>query len=473
MHALKFGEGEVTEKLNPARDQEVEPEGPAVSGLETAIRNALERSERGDKEVRSRIYQSARQALDAGLRKQGVTDQLVIMQQRKRLEDKIREIEDEEAAKVSEGPAVSSSLDVRPEPMGQAGWTAAVTPAAPSAAAAAAQPIAPPIAPPVSQPSSQGSGPTGPAPSAYDGEDHMVAVDVPGGGRSDHADVGAPGALGGVTRSPTADAGGAVPEVGLDRPQRSVTEAPTLLELQPKGRKARKAAKAEAALDVPAERAAKPRRRRSFLSHLMTWMITLAVVAVGCWLFYRSGMVQSVVDEAMQAADRANTVQPSGQGPSALASRGGFSEDWAPIFEPAEAAAFTAGPQAQAEIATAPEGQALKLASATPEADGNVVIEVPADILRELAGRSSTLAVTIQSAVNEPAQLSVQCDFGSLGTCRRHRFTATQEKLDALFRVTFDHTLAPSSPGRLILNAGGGGAERPILIYSVRALPGQ
>ncbi|MGO7623917.1 regulator, partial [Rhizobium ruizarguesonis] len=41
-----------------------------MSGLETAIRNALENSDRDNPEVRGRIYKSARQALEAGLRKQ-------------------------------------------------------------------------------------------------------------------------------------------------------------------------------------------------------------------------------------------------------------------------------------------------------------------------------------------------------------------------------------------------------------------
>uniref|UniRef100_UPI0035B5279B hypothetical protein n=1 Tax=Terrirhizobium terrae TaxID=2926709 RepID=UPI0035B5279B len=83
-----------------------------MSGLETAIRNALDRSERGDGQVRARIYQSARQALDAGLRKQGVTDNLVIMQQRKRLEDKISEIENEEIDRLAQSaqPAVRKPL---------------------------------------------------------------------------------------------------------------------------------------------------------------------------------------------------------------------------------------------------------------------------------------------------------------------------------------------------------------------------
>ncbi|PLU73925.1 biotin transporter BioY, partial [Sinorhizobium medicae] len=67
-----------------------------MSGLETAIRNALERSDRSSAEVRARIYQSARQALENGLQKQQIEDPEVISVQRHRLEAVIRAIEMEE-----------------------------------------------------------------------------------------------------------------------------------------------------------------------------------------------------------------------------------------------------------------------------------------------------------------------------------------------------------------------------------------
>ena len=67
-----------------------------MSGLETAIRNALEKSDRSNAEVRARIYQSSRQALEAGLRKQGIDDPQVVSQQRQRLEGLIHQIENEE-----------------------------------------------------------------------------------------------------------------------------------------------------------------------------------------------------------------------------------------------------------------------------------------------------------------------------------------------------------------------------------------
>lgn len=75
-----------------------------MSGLETAIRNALDRSDRTNAEVRARIYQSARNALENGLRKQEISDPAVIAAQRHRLEQSIKEIERDERRQLGELP---------------------------------------------------------------------------------------------------------------------------------------------------------------------------------------------------------------------------------------------------------------------------------------------------------------------------------------------------------------------------------
>ncbi|MEQ1403886.1 hypothetical protein ABK249_02980 [Neorhizobium sp. Rsf11] len=410
-----------------------------MSGLETAIRNALERSDRVNRDVRARIYQSARQALDAGLRKQGVSDRLTIMQQQELLERKIQEIEAEELRRL-EQPAPMPVLELDTElPYDQEPQR--VDP--PVQTTAASEPAR--REPEVMLDGETRSATTAPAASTAPPVEAAAA-----------APMGSSGDLGGL---------------GAARAERleAVPEA--------KPAKAAKAKKAPAppsgtTLDVPPERAAKPRRRRGFLSHLMTWLITLAVVGGACWWFYQSGMVQSFIEEAMKAADRA-TAAGSGEGPIAFDPRSGFSDDWAEIFVPSRVAELKPGDQAQVEAVAGAEGQAVRIVSATPGEGGDVAIDVPPEVLREMAGKSSTVALTLQSAQDSSVQLSVRCDFGSLGNCSRHRFTATQEKQDALFRVTFERSLAPNSPGRLIVNSGLDGADRPVLLYSVRILPGQ
>src|SRR5690606_28560575 len=96
-------------------------EGSDVSGLETAIRSALARSERANAEVRARIYQSARNALEAGLRKQEINDPEAISAQRHRLQATIHQIEGEERAQLAAAAArevrVEPVVDARPEPV--------------------------------------------------------------------------------------------------------------------------------------------------------------------------------------------------------------------------------------------------------------------------------------------------------------------------------------------------------------------
>ncbi|RYD82625.1 MAG: hypothetical protein EOP61_41905, partial [Sphingomonadales bacterium] len=118
-----------------------------LSGLEQAIRNALERAERSDPDIRARIYQSARNALDVGLRKQEIADPTVIERQRQRLEVTIGEIEHEELARLrsiarfervalEREPEAEEMPDVAPEPVAerappQISQPAYVEPAAP------------------------------------------------------------------------------------------------------------------------------------------------------------------------------------------------------------------------------------------------------------------------------------------------------------------------------------------------------
>ncbi|CAN7157008.1 hypothetical protein [Neorhizobium sp. LjRoot104] len=408
-----------------------------MSGLETAIRNALDRSNRADREIRARIYQSARQALDAGLRKQGVTDRLIIMQQHELLERKIHEIEMAEVERLAE-PASEPVVELEPQLPYAAEPIAVESPVMP----ASPRPEAPQrsVAPP----------PVAPSIDTASGEKRAPA-----------AAAMSPGDLGGVS-----------PARGQRIEAQQFQPEPTANTAKPG--KPNKSARpsSDSGLDIPPERAAQPRKRRGFLSHLLTWVITLGVVGGACWWFYQSGLVQSIIEEAMKSADRSVAGQGAG-GPVAFDPRRGFSDEWVEIFVPAKAAELKAGGQAKVEAVAASEGQAVRIASATSGDGGDVSVEVPPEVLREMAGKSSTVALTLQSGQNSSVQLSVRCDFGSLGNCSRHRFTATQEKLEALFRVTFERSLAPNRPGRLVFNSGIDGADRAVLLYSVRILPGQ
>lgn len=389
-----------------------------MSGLETAIRNALEKSDRTNPEIRARIYQSARQALESGLSKQGVTDSQVIAAQRQRLELKIREIEGEERSRV---PAGSSA----PQPV-------------------AAKPLA---SPPTQIPQPH------PQPEAAHADGFLLGGAVREDRPTDPSRDAFNLDLLRVERdnAPTEDA----PPVGAPAAGRAIGK--------------RRRERDSTVLDAPAKRSAKPRRRRGFLSMLLSLLVFFGAIGAAAWWAYSSGLIQRSMEQAIKVANQSSRNQQNGQG---LGPQVGFSEEWVAVFNGTNTQAVTASGSARLESADAASGPALRLTS-TAGAAGDIAVTVPADILRQLAGKTSTIALTVQSGTDDAVEFSVSCDFGGLGKCSRHRFTAQQEKADALFRVTFDQSNAPEASGRLLLSTSIAGADNQILLYAVRVLPGQ
>ncbi|KAA3511162.1 hypothetical protein RMS29_001280 [Agrobacterium rosae] len=387
-----------------------------MSGLETAIRNALEKSDRSSAEVRARIYQSSRQALEAGLRKQGIEDPEVVAQQRQRLETLVHAIESEERNRL---------LNVVEDHVRR---EAARAPAAPS---------------PVRQ--------VPPTISSAQSEDDVLPVEAE--------------LRGDVSEETTTDH-----DTGDFRADRGVV-APD----------ARSASDANmGSLAFTPQRAAKARRKKRLVARLFIYFTLLAFLGFGAWWVYSSGLLLSPAERDTGVPNPPPEVQSEDftgaeakPEPSLEAGRG-FSDAWNEIFNADRGnSGLQAGSLAAIEGISTPAGKAVRLTSRVAEADGNVSIAVPTEVLREMAGKSSTIAITLQSSSDRQTQLSISCDFGSLGDCARHRFTATPERADMLINVSFDRTLAPNSPGRIVINSDIDGNGRPVNLYSVRILPGE
>ncbi|WP_426229346.1 biotin transporter BioY [Pararhizobium sp. DWP3-4] len=378
-----------------------------MSGLETAIRQALERSERANSETRARIYQSARNALEAGLKKQDVHDPDVIAQQRHRLEGVIHAIELEERASLK--AAASVPPPVRAE-------TANI-----------------------------------PVPSAE--LDHDISM--PSERNAQPAD------------SPVADGGLS----GLRPERRDGPRVAEAASAEPVAGKRGRAAKGEAA--------AKPRRRKrgSFLSFVMVITTLVAAAVMGAWWVETSGLLKTAAERDTSVANPPSTVQSEdfdgAAGLKTLGPQAGFSGDWVDVFTPADTSNVKADSRAAADPVGDERGQRLRITSATADADGNVSIEIPASVLEQISGKTSTVALSVQADTGKQTQFSVECDFSSLGDCGRHRFTVNEEKNDMLFKVTFDRSLAPSSPGRILINSDVTGTGNSLSVYAVRILPGQ
>jgi hypothetical protein len=395
-----------------------------VSGLETAIRTALDNADRDNPEVRAKIYQSARQALEAGLRKQDVTDTNAIAHHRHRLETTIHMIEGEERQRLHprQGPPevpVPPVVDIPPPP--------------------------PPRAP------DDFDSPT------IGGETRAPAPDVMVADNRYEEDSG----LGGL-HAGDADHLAAAPE-------------PFVAEKKP------------ANMDFRPERAVARRKPRKFFSRLLVWCVLLAFIGMGAWWAHTSGLLMTAAERDTSvanppattapedfngASDNHNAESDASQAP-VIDPQNSFSAAWLEIFKPSDANKIVKGPQSRVESIAENDGPAVRLTSQSAGADGNVGITVPPDILQQLAGKSSTIAVTLQSTSDEPTQITVECDFQSLGDCARHRFTVNREKSDVLLQVRFDRSLAPTSAGTLLINSDVDGKARGINLYAVRILPGQ
>ncbi|MBW0365944.1 biotin transporter BioY [Ensifer adhaerens] len=408
-----------------------------MSGLETAIRNALERSDRANAETRARIYQSARQALETGLQKQGIEDGNVIAQQRHRLEAVIHAIETEERAALrtrQPAPPVVS-LDDAARARGPA--QPRVEPQVRSPTQAQPQPQT--QAPPQSQPQAPAAGRREPG----------FAGDAPRQAASD-------GGLGGLR----ADRDG--PVVSTRAAAESTADA------------------GEAASIAPTVRGdtRKRRRKRSrFLSFTMVVVTLAAAAGAAAWWVQTNDLLKSAAERDTNVANPPASVASEdfdgAAGLRTLGAQQGFTGDWVEVFTPKETGAIAPGAQAKVEPVDDEGGRRVQLTSAVADAEGDITIEIPASVLAELSGKTSTLALTVQAEPGKTTEFAVECNFSSLGECGRHRFTVHDERLDMLFKITFDRSLAPSSPGQIVINSDISGEGKSLSLYAIRVLPGQ
>lgn len=394
-------------------------EGIDVSGLETAIRSALERSDRSNAEIRARIYQSARQALENGLQKQQVEDPEVIARQRHRLEAIIHAIETEErtALKARATPApVISLADVKAR--GDVSGAAQREPTSKGKSETAAQ-------------ADGGLGGLRP-----DRDGPMVSSR----GAGESATLGASGSAAAVA------AGQAASDLRMT--------------------------------DLGVTEKRPPRRRRGrFLSFLMVVATLAAAAGAAVWWIQTNDLLKAPAERDTNVANPPPSVEAEDfNGTTALPTLGareGFSDDWVEVFTAADTASVKPAARARAEPYNDDGGERVRLTSSIGTEDGDVAIEIPADVLAELAGKSSTLALSVKAMAGKTTEFSVACDFSTLGNCGRHRFTVHDERLDTLFKVTFERGLAPKSPGRLLINSDVSGAGNSLDLFAIRVLPGQ
>jgi hypothetical protein len=422
-----------------------------LSGLEQAIRNALERAERSDPDIRARIYQSARNALDTGLRKQEVDDHQVIERQRQRLEVTINEIEDEELARLR-SIARFEKVALDREPEDDRAHVEHAREAEPDSTVESAAPIIEHEVPPPFERQPEREVWIEPEQSARQEARQEPEIRIEADERVSAVQA---------TDDDRLSDFSATRERRDEKPARGVKETDW---------------DEAAGSPVPRERR-KARRAGSALVSLFVYACLIGIIGAGVWWVYATGMIDAamkgntdfdLVPKELQSAD-----SEAAQNESRLDTLRGFSGEWMDIYKPGSNSDL-ARPRSKATIDEGrdSDGVATIIVSNAPDQDGDVLVEVPASILQELAGKTSTLAITVKSNTEKPAQIYIQCEFKTLGDCGRHRYTVTNERADELIQVKFDGKLGPSEPGHIVINSDLTGEGSAIRLYGIRVLPG-
>ncbi|WP_137155449.1 hypothetical protein [Rhizobium sp. FKL33] len=417
-----------------------------MSGLEHAIRNALERADRSDPEIRARIYQSARHALDAGLAKQEVEDEEVIARQRQRLDATIQTIEEEERERLRAMARLEKVLIERePDPEPE------IAPEPRSPRRDANDDFS------VNAPDLDAAPATGrAAPNIELDRDDRAA-------RETRADAGSLDDVAPRVNEPMARL------VADDR--RSQASAPIAHEHAKVGKIKHRKNKAKVEKSQ--------RRKRggvaSFFISLFVYSCFLGAIGFGVWWVYATGMIDvalkgegnfDLVPKELQ------TAAPAAQQSEPLDPLRRFSGDWVNVYTGKEANAIS--PRAAALVASFSDsdGDGVTIASNASGKNGEVTVETPEELLQTLAGKTATIALTVKADGDAPTQIYVECAFGAMGGCGRHRFTVGNERADELIHVTFDGKMAPSEAGQIIINSDVMGKGRKLKLYGVRVLPG-
>ena len=433
-----------------------------LTGMEAAIRGALDKAGIPGAQARRRIYDSARAALDRSLERQGIADPHRIDDHRQKLEALIAEIEAEWTPPGEEAPVVTAAPPVSAPPN-----------ATPVLASSEPSPVPPtPSRPIYDVPAALGpehDGPSQLSPSWDDiepsaGFPHEQAPAVapvsqkpqsPAAPRGDDALDFVPDASGHATGKAPADS------IAGERPPH--IEAPASSPAKP----------AKPAKKAPPPKPRKLKRRRPVFASIFSAAVMLSFLGIGVWWLYESGALKSAAERDTGVPNPPPSLSRDdfAGGPQQLNPGAGFSGEWANVFTPGRDGAAQVRSNASAEVIEEAEGNVLKIVSGTGGVNGEVLVPLGAEVMQALAGRQSVLALTVRSASPEPTQIYVKCEFSVLGNCGRRRFNVTYDTTDVLFSLDYDRALAPNEGGYLVINSDISGGGKGIDLLAVRIRP--
>ncbi|TNB46034.1 hypothetical protein FF124_20225 [Martelella lutilitoris] len=421
-----------------------------MSGLEQAIRKALESTDREDANQRARIYQSARQALESGLAKQGITDSKAIGRQRRRLDEIITAIEREEAEAARQARAARQPRpDVFDDPFavgrvpeGSSRRSSAEPPEEREPSFEPEQPGEPEIedmafhtepqahfdypASPVVEPDSRRDADFTEADFAVSPEDRKD---------SGHLDAGEFSAIDDITAAA--------------EERRPVGK--TLKASKPKRPKKKQKARRP-------ERTERPPRKRGFFARALIAVVVLAFLLFGGWWVVTSNFALN--------PETLDTAVPN---PAPLIEAEDFegASSWTAVFQPGGANGLVPGPAAAMANVTVDSLPAVEIASQATGDAGAVTVALPTAVRGMLEEGPVLVEVSVLAPDGGGQQVGIYCADGTIDGCQRHRFTPSAHRESLV--VLLDPSRGGVVPTRLMISSDLSGGGAPLDIFAIRA----
>lgn len=267
-------------------------------------------------------------------------------------------------------------------------------------------------------------------------------------------------------RQPAKDAPGA------ERIEPGDIPAPVAEKREPRRRK--KSIRADADL-LGAEPASRRRgrqgkRRIPVFSLILVISLAIAFVGIGIlWSVY-SGIFISQQERGTGVPNPPAKID-GGDFVGNPPANGAFSGDWTQVFSPQDPGGVGRRGSARATLVETGAGPALQIVSPDGGADAEVLFELPAAVMRSLAGRKSLVAVTLRSTTDTPTQIYVKCLLAADNDCGRHRFDVTYEIGDVVFSIDLSKVPATGEAGYLALNSDITGAGNGVDVFAIRVQP--
>lgn len=172
------------------------------------------------------------------------------------------------------------------------------------------------------------------------------------------------------------------------------------------------------------------------------------------------GVVSGTLFGLNQSKPAQNPNAPSNQATSA---------EYVTILQPGDLSAMITAGRGKAEIVTELNLEMIRLSSVRDDQDRSqpakpILLRLKPGVLEQISGKNVTFEIYGKSASSSPAQFTVKCQFGALGSCGRKRFrvglqpeasifafdlgVVTDLNMKAYIAISTDTTAAAAATGK-------------------------